>query len=157
MSEVSEFGIILIFIIGAILFFMIALFTARLLRPNRPNAEKLTTYESGEDPVGSAWGKFNIRFYVVALVFILFEVEIVFLFPWAVVFGDKTLNKATQGLWGWFTLIEMTVFIGILALGLAYVWVKGHLDWVKPEATIPTFHSPVPEHLYEKVNNKYRS
>ena len=155
MSQVSAFGNILIFIIGAIVFFMVAMLTARLLRADRPNPEKLTTYESGEEPVGGAWGRFNVRFYIVALVFILFDVELVFLFPWAVVYGDRSLNAATQGLWGWFTLAEVFVFVAVLGLGLAYAWAKGHLEWVKPQPAPTEIPSKVPPSLYEQVNEKY--
>lgn len=155
MSQISEFGTILIFIIGAILFFGVAMLTARLLRPHRPNPEKTSTYESGEDPVGNAWGRFNVQFYIVALVFILFDVELVFLFPWAAVYGDRQLNAETHGLWSWFTLVEMVVFVAVLALGLAYAWVKCHLDWVKPQPKPIVFESKVPASLYEKVNEKY--
>ncbi len=128
----SDFGLILLFIIGAIIFVGVALFASSLLRPDKPNEEKLSSYECGEDAVGSAWGQFNSRFYVVGLIFLLFEAEIVFLFPWASVFGKKSFIKATNGLWGWFSFSEMLVFILFLALGLVYVWKKGYLDWVKP-------------------------
>jgi NADH-quinone oxidoreductase subunit A len=154
-DELSEFGNILLFIIGAILFFVVIMTLARLLRPHRPNAEKLTTYECGEETVGNAWGQFNIRFYIVALIFILFDVELVFLFPWAVVFGDRNLNAATDGLWGWFALTEMFIFVAVLALGLAYAWVKGHLDWVKPALPTPSVKSVIPTHLYDQVNRNY--
>jgi len=156
MSQISEFGNILIFIIGAVVFFMVAMLSARLLRPNRPNAEKLATYESGEEALGGAWGRFNVRFYIVALVFILFDVEIVFLFPWAAVYGDRQLNAATNGLWSWFALVEMFVFVAVLALGLAYAWVKGHLDWAKPEPKPAVFDSKIPMSLYDQVNAKYQ-
>jgi NADH-quinone oxidoreductase subunit A len=116
----------------------------------------LSTYECGEEPVGDAWGQFNIRFYIIALVFVLFDVELVFVFPWATVFGNKQLIQETNGAWGWFSLIEMMIFLGILVLGLAYVWVKGYLNWVKPEQKLPDFKSPVPRNLYEQVNEKYK-
>src|SRR5687767_10020783 len=130
---ISEFGEVLLFIIGGFLFIAVTLFVSRLIRPNRPNAEKLSTYESGEEPISSAWSQFNIRFYIIALIFLLFEVEIVFLFPWSTIFANKELIKETNGVWGWFSLFEMLVFIIVLALGLAYAWVNGHLDWVKPD------------------------
>lgn len=152
---VSDFGYILLFVLTALAFLAVTLGLARLLRPNRPNEEKLTTYESGEDPEGNANVQFNIRYYVVALVFLLFDVELVFLFPWATVFGNARLIRETNGLWGWFSLVEMTIFILMLALGLAYAWVKGHLDWVKPQAQVPTFESKVPTDVYEKINQKY--
>lgn len=153
-TDISAFGEIFLFIVGGIIFVMGGLLTALLIRPHRPNVEKLSTYESGEEPVGSAWGQFNVRFYVIALVFILFDVEIIFLFPWATVFGQQALIEATDGLWGWFALVEMFLFIGILALGLAYIWAKGYLDWVKPESIPNPYKSPVPKELYEQVNKR---
>ncbi|QHT68995.1 NADH-quinone oxidoreductase subunit A [Rhodocytophaga rosea] len=155
-GQVSEFGGILLFIIGGILFVLIAMTAARLLRPNRPNEEKLTSYECGEEAVGSAWGPFNVRFYIIALIFILFDIELVFLFPWAVVFGQKELIAATNGLWGWFALAEMAIFIIILATGLAYAWAKGYLDWIRPEIKVPAFESKVPAQLYQKLNEMYK-
>ncbi|QHV98882.1 NADH-quinone oxidoreductase subunit A [Spirosoma endbachense] len=152
----SDFGIILLFILAAFAFIGIVLFGARLLRPNRPNVEKNSTYESGEEPVGNANVQFNIRFYVVALVFVLFDVELVFLFPWATVFGQAALIRETGGLWGWFALAEAFLFVAILALGLAYVWVKGYLDWVKPQPKVPTMETKVPADLYQRVNDRYK-
>lgn len=152
----SDFGIILLFILGAFAFIAVVLFVARLLRPQKPNVEKNSTYESGEEPVGNANVQFNIRFYVVALVFVLFDVELVFLFPWATVFGQTRLINATNGLWGWFALTEAVLFVVILALGLAYVWAKGYLDWVKPQPKIPTMETKVPSDLYQKVNERYK-
>jgi len=151
----SDFGIILLFILAAFAFIGIVLFVARLLRPNRPNEEKNSTYESGEEPVGNANIQFNIRYYVVALVFVLFDVELVFLFPWATVFGQVRLINETNGSWGWFALTEAFLFVGILGLGLAYVWAKGYLDWVKPQPKIPRVDTNVPADLYQRVNDKY--
>jgi NADH-quinone oxidoreductase subunit A len=95
----------------------------KVLRPERLSEEKAMTYECGEDPVGNAWIQFNIRFYVFALIFIVFDVEAVFLLPWAVVFRDL----------GTLAYVEGLVFIGILVVALAYVWRKGDLAWVRPE------------------------
>ncbi len=155
-TQVSAFGGVLLFIFGGISFVLIALTVARLIRPNRPNDEKLAPYECGEEAIGSPWKNFNVRFYIVALLFVLFEVEIVFLFPWAVVFGNAALIKQTNGLWGWFALIEVLLFVVILAFGLVYAWVKGYLDWIQPEPTPETFESKVPKVLYDKINNKYK-
>ncbi|MFN8354003.1 MAG: NADH-quinone oxidoreductase subunit A [Spirosomataceae bacterium] len=154
---ISDFGYILLYIITGIVFLVAMFGVSRLLRPDRPNIEKNSTYESGEEPEGNANVKFNIRFYVVALLFVLFEVELVFLFPWATVFGQTSLIEETNGLWGWFSLGEMFVFVGILALGLAYAWVKGHLDWVRPQPKTPVFKSKIPTELYQKVNEKYHA
>ncbi|NJL14430.1 MAG: NADH-quinone oxidoreductase subunit A [Microscillaceae bacterium] len=153
-SQISAFGWAFLFIVGGIVFVVLGLWVASLLRPARPNVEKLSAYECGEEAVGPAWGPFHNRYYRVALVFILFEVEIVLLFPWAVVFGQKPLLAATGGQWGQLALLEMFVFVGILALGLAWIWAKGHLDWVKSTVQSPDFESKVPRHLYEQVNER---
>lgn len=154
-QQLSEFGEILLFIIGGAVFIVLTLFISSLIRPHRPNPEKLTTYESGEEPVSSAWVQFNVRFYVVALIFLLFEVEIIFLFPWATVFADKDLMRETNGAWGWFAVIEAVIFIVVLAIGLAYAWVNGFLDWIKPDPNPTVFQSPVPKEMYQKINQRY--
>jgi NADH-quinone oxidoreductase subunit A len=92
----------------------------RMLRPNRPQAEKYINYESGVDPVGSAWAQSNVRYYIFALLFVLFDIEAVFLFPFA----------TRAGAYGWFGFVEMGVFIVILALGLVYAWRKDVLRWI---------------------------
>jgi NADH-quinone oxidoreductase subunit A len=157
MSEqtASGWGQVLLFIIGGLVFVSSALLVSKIIRPSRPNPEKLTTYESGEDPVGSSWIQYNVRFYVIALVFILFEVEIVFLFPWATIFSNKELIRETNGSWGWFAMTEMLIFVGLLALGLAYAWRNAHLDWVKSKPEVSDLKSPVPHELYEKINERY--
>jgi NADH:ubiquinone oxidoreductase subunit 3 (subunit A) len=94
-----------------------------LISPRRPTAEKAMTYECGEDPTGSAWVQFNIRFYVFALIFLVFDVEAAFLIPWAVVFRE----------FGLLAFIEGVIFIMILVVALAYVWRKGDLAWIRPE------------------------
>ena len=155
-EKLSEFGTVLLFLIGGIFFIILVLLTAYLLRPSRPNPEKLTVYECGEEPSGSAWGRFNNRFYVIALIFILFDVEIVFLFPWATIFANRKLLSATSGQWGWYTLTEMFIFIGILAFGLAYTWKKGLLEWEKPGLKITVHPGNYPSDKYQKINTKYQ-
>jgi NADH-quinone oxidoreductase subunit A len=152
----SAFGEVLLFIIAGSIFIVVTLFVSRMIRPNRPNPEKLSTYESGEEALGSAWPQFNIRFYIIALIFLLFEVEIVFLFPWSTIFANKELIKVTGGLWGWYSLAEMVVFILVLAVGLAYAWTNRHLDWIKPNPKPTQFSSPVPKAHYDALNEKYK-
>ncbi len=135
---------------------LVALVISRILRPNRPNPEKLSSYETGEDSVGNAWAQFNVRFYIVALIFLLFEVEIIFLFPWSTVFAREELIDETNGMWGWFALTEMLIFILVLALGLAYAWVNGYLDWIKPKPNSTQYKSGIPKELYDKVNDKFK-
>ena len=93
---------------------------SRLVRPKRPSAEKLVAYESGVDPVGTGWSQSQIRYYIFALLFVMFDVEAVFLFPWA-------LRLESFGVFG---LVEMGAFVGVLLLGLLYAWRKGVLRWV---------------------------
>jgi NADH-quinone oxidoreductase subunit A len=92
----------------------------RLIRPSRPSKGKLTTYESGVDPVGSGYSQSQIRYYIFALLFVFFDVEAIFLFPWA-------LRLEEYGVFG---LVEMGIFVSILLLGLVYAWRKGVLRWV---------------------------
>ena len=131
----------------------ITFFITRLLSPNNPNPEKLTSYECGEEVTGSAWVPFNSRFYVIALIFLLFDVEMVFILPWATVFGNQEAAKIDHR-WGWLSLTEMFIFLGIVILGLVYVWVKGDLDWIKPTIFKPTTDSKVPASLYERLNTR---
>ena len=92
---------------------------AWLIRPDRDQSQKYIAYESGVDPVGQMWSQSQVRYYIFALLFVMFDVEAVFIFPWA-----------TQvEVYGTFGLIEMFVFIGILVLGLVYAWRKGVLQW----------------------------
>jgi NADH-quinone oxidoreductase subunit A len=156
-TDFSGWGQVALFIVGGFLFVAAALVTSRLLRPNRPGVEKQLPYESGEQAVGQAWVQFNFRFYVLAIMFLLFEVEIILLFPWAVVYADPQAQAETNGQWGWFAFAEMMIFIGLLALGLAYAWVKGHLDWVKPSPQPTQVKSVVPPALYDAINEKYKS
>ncbi|MFC1481952.1 NADH-quinone oxidoreductase subunit A [Candidatus Neomarinimicrobiota bacterium] len=102
-----------------------SLFLQSLISPNQRTDLKQSIYECGEEPVGSAWIQFNIRFYVIALIFLIFDVEVVLLFPWAVVFKDI----------GLVAFVEMAIFLIVLTVGLVAVWRRGDLDWVK--MTVP--------------------
>ena len=121
-----DFANVLVFTVLALGFVGVNLFIGRLLRPSNPQVRKLSTYECGEPAMGSTWVNFNIRFYIVALIFIIFEVEIAFIFPVASVF-----RRWLEGGQGVFAFFEILIFIGILFLGLVYAWVKGDLEWVK--------------------------
>ena len=121
-----NFANVLVFIIVGAAFVGVNLMIGRFLRPSNPQTRKLATYECGEPAVGSAWVNFNVRFYIVALIFIIFEVEIAFIFPVATVF-----RQCVEDGRGLFAFIEIFLFIGILTLGLAYAWIKGDLEWIK--------------------------
>jgi NADH:ubiquinone oxidoreductase subunit 3 (subunit A) len=118
----SDFASVLLFFVVGLIFLAFTLVLSRLLQSRGiMGADKYIPYECGELPEGSAWIRFNIRFYVLALIFIIFDVEIVFLLPWAVVF--KKL--------GTFAYVEGVIFIAILFVGLAYAWKKGDLEWIR--------------------------
>jgi NADH-quinone oxidoreductase subunit A len=119
----TEFSHVFAFFILGLIFVAGGLVTSALIRPKNSNRFKLAAYECGEDTVGATHVKFNVRYYVVALIFILFDVEIVFLVPWALVFKKM----------GWLALCEMFVFMGILIVGFIYVWAKGDLEWARPK------------------------
>lgn len=114
---------ILIIIICAVIFAFIMIAASKIFGPKNPNPVKLSTYESGMEPVGTARGKFSVKFYIVAMMFILFDIEIVFLYPWAVAFNkfDKQMI--------FYALTEMFIFIAILLIGYLYILRKGALKW----------------------------
>jgi NADH-quinone oxidoreductase subunit A len=130
----TEFGKVFAFILTAILFVIIAVFAAKLVRPARPTKEKLTTYECGENPEGSPWVKFNIRFYVVALIFLIFDVEVVMLIPWALVYQEGGILGFLVG----------AIFLLLLGLGMAYEWRKGDLEWARPKIVPPVLNNSEP-------------
>ena len=118
----QDFLPVAIFIVLAIILLIAPLVIQSLISPKfNKGGDKLEIYECGELPEGSAWVQFNIRFYIIALIFIIFDVEVVFLFPWAVVFKDI----------GLLAFVEVMIFLSILIVGFVYVWMKGDLDWVK--------------------------
>jgi NADH-quinone oxidoreductase subunit A len=123
----TEFGKIFIFLLVGIIFVAIAIIMAYLIRPKRPTVEKSKTYECGENPIGSSWQKFNIRFYVVALIFLIFDVEVVMLFPWA-------LNYRAFGFYGFSV---GAIFLIVLFIGMIYEWRKGDLEWERSKPIIP--------------------
>ena len=152
-SQLTEFGKVLIFLIMGIFFVGITFLLSKVIAPHHPNPVKNSSYECGEDAIGSSWVQFNSRFYVIALIFLLFDVEMVFVFPWATVFSDPGLIAADPR-WGWLSFIEMMIFISILLLGLVYVWKKKDLDWIKPNQYIPATDNPTPLAAYQAINSK---
>jgi NADH-quinone oxidoreductase subunit A len=156
-------GYLLLFVVMAVFFVFIHLMAGRFIRPVKPDPEKLTIYECGEPTIGSAWIQFDLRFYVVALLFVIFDVEVAFFFPWAVVFGkantlaserlnDEKRIEVTKALvkaspsespeisaqnarqLAWLAFWDILVFFGVLLVGFAYLWKRGDLDWVRSVA-----------------------
>jgi NADH-quinone oxidoreductase subunit A len=115
----QSYAVVLAVAVAGVALVVVAFGTARLIAPHRPLPAKLTTYECGIDPVGQGWAQSEVRYYIYGFLFVIFDVESVFLFPWARVF--LTL--------GYTAVVEMGVFIGILAVGLLYAWRKGVLKW----------------------------
>jgi NADH-quinone oxidoreductase subunit A len=121
-----QFGVPLALTIIAIVFVSAMFGLQKLLAPSNPYARKLTPYECGEPPTGRAWINFNVRFYVIALIFVVFEVEVAFVYPIAAVFVDWVKQGRRV-----YALSEILIFLLILFVGLIYVWVKHDLEWIK--------------------------
>jgi NADH:ubiquinone oxidoreductase subunit 3 (subunit A) len=117
--QVNEWIFIGIFFAIAWVFPGMPILIARLLQPRRPNPIKVETYECGIETVGTAWVQFKVQYYLYALVFLVFDIEVVFLFPWAVAYNQLAL----------FAFVEMFIFIALLAVALIYAWRKGALEW----------------------------
>ncbi|GAB4206191.1 MAG: NADH-quinone oxidoreductase subunit A [Roseiflexaceae bacterium] len=116
----ANYALIGLFFVAAVAFPLIPLVAAALVRPRRPTATKLETYECGLEAIGDIRVQFKVQYYLYALAFVIFDVEVIFLYPWAVAFNQL----------GLFALIEMAIFLLILAAGLLYAWKKGALEWV---------------------------
>ncbi|MBN9523095.1 NADH-quinone oxidoreductase subunit A [bacterium] len=151
--------LVVIFVAAGAVLLLTPLALGRLVRPERPSPEKAEVYECGEPAVGSAWVQFDLRFYVVALLFVIFDVELAFFFPWAVVFGtanraaDPTLpadqraaavaqidpgaaaaDPSAMHAVAWLAFADVAVFFGVLLVGFAYLWRRGDLEWVRSTA-----------------------
>jgi len=115
----NNYLIVAIFFILGLALPIGALTAGRFLRPNNPIAEKRTTYESGMEPIGGSWVQFNVKYYMYAILFVVFDVETIFLYPWAVAYDQL----------GLFALVEMLIFVTLLVIGLIYAWKKKVLEW----------------------------
>ena len=121
-----NFGNVLVFLVLGLALAGMMLGLGRLLRPANPLERKLATYECGELPTGGAWINFNIRFYLIALIFLIFDVELAFMYPVVVVYRDAVLAGHGPA-----AFAKVLIFVGILAVGLVCVWAKGDFEWVK--------------------------
>lgn len=119
MAQDHPYVVVAAVLLAGVLFVAAGLGANRLLRPHVPTAEKLLTYESGVDPVGTGWAQTYVRYYLYAFLYVVFAVDAVYLFPWATVVGRL----------GWATVVEMAVFLGVLAVGLLHAWRRGALGW----------------------------
>jgi len=167
-------GYMLLFVVVAVAFVFVHLVAGKFIRPVKTAPEKLTIYERGEPTIGASWIQVDLSFYVVALLFVIFDVDVAFFFPWAVVFGkvnqlaDKNLpepqrvaitrelvpveNPAAQpqikadeaAQLGWLAFFDLLVFFGVLLVGFAYLWKRGDLDWVRSTAAERAAAGPAP-------------
>jgi NADH-quinone oxidoreductase subunit A len=131
---------VLLFLVLGAVFVPLNLLIGSLIRPKIDEPEKYTPYECGEESEGHAFNQFNPRFYVIALIFVIFEVELVFLFPWALLLRSL----------GWYGFVTGFIFLVILLLSLVYEWGKGNLEWIMPQRA-PTSTGLAPTHELERV------
>ncbi len=128
-----------IFLAFGAIFVFANLILGYFARPSIPNPEKATVYECGEPVIGSSWVQFDLRFYIVALVYLIFDVEVALFYPWAVAYGSaselgNSIGMSTSALRG-VAIVDMLFFFGVLLVGFAYLWRFGYLDWVRSAAT----------------------
>jgi NADH-quinone oxidoreductase subunit A len=120
-------------------FVFLNLIVGSVARPRVPNPEKSAVYECGEPSIGSSWVQFDLRFYIVALVYLIFDVEVALFYPWAVAYGSAQELAASTGLTAFqirqVAIVDMLFFFGVLIVGFAYLWRFGYLDWVRSAAT----------------------
>jgi NADH-quinone oxidoreductase subunit A len=139
---------ITMFVAFGAIFVWVNLVLGSLLRPKVPNPEKLAVYECGEPTIGTSWVQFDLRFYIVALVFLIFDVEVALLYPWAAVWGNAAALAGELGMTPFdlrlAALIDLSFFFGVLLVGFAYLWRFGYLDWVRSAATtsLKVRHAP---------------
>lgn len=130
---------ITLFVAVGVVFVFANLAFGAVIRPRVPSPEKLTVYECGEPAIGSSWVQFDLRFYIVALVFLIFDVEVALFYPWAVAFGSAAELAGQLGMSVFqirlVALVDMLFFFGVLLVGFAYLWKFGYLDWVRSAAT----------------------
>lgn len=139
---------ITIFLAFGAAFVFLNLAIGKLVRPAVPNPEKLAVYECGEPAIGQSWVQFDLRFYIVALVFLIFDVEVALFYPWAVAYGSAADIAAQYGISVFdvrsTALVDLLFFFGVLLVGFAYLWRFGYLDWVRSAATtsLKVSHQP---------------
>src|SRR5215216_2535575 len=128
-----------LFVLFGAVFVLLNLAVGALARPTIPNPEKAAIYECGEPSIGSSWVQFDLRFYIVALVYLIFDVEVALFYPWAVAYGSADKLGAEVGMSTFairqVALVDMLFFFGVLLVGFAYLWRFGYLDWVRSAAT----------------------
>lgn len=146
--------LILLFVATGVLFITGGILASILLSKSNPGDEKNAIYECGEASTGNAWLQFNFRFYSIGLIFIIFDVEILLLFPWASAFNSVILKSFTEK-WTSFAFWEVTVFLFFLLPGLLYIIKNKDIDWIKPKPSINVIQTKIPAELYQSYNKKH--
>jgi NADH-quinone oxidoreductase subunit A len=149
----EEYGLAVLFLLSGLAFTSLIFFVNKLISEKRIADESKSTYECGEEPIGISWVQFNSRYFTMALVFILFEAEILLLFPWATSYA-KAQYTALNTEWMLYNLCEVVIFIAVLGIGLAYVWAQADINWSKPTKTNLSLTDIVSKSLYEDWNRK---
>lgn len=130
---------IALFVFFGAAFVLVNMMIGSVVRPSLPNPEKMAAYECGEPTMGTSWVQFDLRFYIIALVFLIFDVEVALFYPWAVAYGSAGQLAAELGMDVFdirlVALVDMLFFFGVLLVGFAYLWRFGYLDWVRSAAT----------------------
>ena len=137
-----------VFVAFGAIFVLANLIAGAFARPNVPNPEKATVYECGEPVIGSSWVQFDLRFYIVALVYLIFDVEVALFYPWAVAYGSapalaESIGMTTRALRS-VAIVDMLFFFGVLLVGFAYLWKRGDIDWVRSTAAETVAEAPPP-------------
>jgi NADH-quinone oxidoreductase subunit A len=147
----SGYQLLFFFMLGALGFVAFGYFISRWLQTQKPNAQKLSAYECGEEASGFGHQTFNFRFYLPALIFLIFEVEIVMLAP--ILLAQKSVPEGFTST-SWFSLVQLeaVIFIALLGIGYALAWSLGFLNWEKPTVEPMVFEGPVPDFAYEQSN-----
>jgi NADH-quinone oxidoreductase subunit A len=149
MGQSSGLDYILIFLAAGVGFIILTLIISRLISPKNPNPEKNQVYESGEEPIGTYWPSISNGYFVIAILFILFEIEVILLFPLAVIYGKTISHYELVLLWS-----AISGFLAVLVVGLVYAWANGHLDWMKPRPTKTDIKGAVPQERYNAFNQR---
>lgn len=145
---ISNFGVVIIFISTVLIFLIVTFLLNSFLSTSKPNAIKNSTYESGEESIGGLNSTFNPKYYVIGLAFLLFEVELILLFPWALVYNEPKIIAVTGKSWFWLAFIEVVIFVALLLIGLLYIWKNKYFEWGYSKNKV---NNTIPD-IYKKFN-----
>ena len=149
----ADYTLLILFTLGGLAFACTGIYGLKMLRPQSLGKSKHIPYECGEDPIGSASTLFSVKYYLIALLFVLFEAELLFMLPWAKIMQSIQVQHPA---WTWIVFGEISLFILVLCLGMAYAWKKSQSHLFHTSTSIQDLPTKVPEYLYQAVNETYR-